>query len=86
MAQTLVNLAIVRGKDDKGVLIVGFDVAVTVQGHSKQSDRVNATVGVPFLSVIGFKAGVEGTSDQAQTSSNSHRIKFSVPVSFEVPS
>jgi len=83
MAQTLVNLGIVKGKDDKGVLIVGFDVAVAVQEQSQQSDKVNAGVGVPLISVIGFKAGIEGQSGQTQTSSNTHRITFSVPVSFE---
>jgi hypothetical protein len=82
MAQTLVNLGIVKGKDDTGVLIVRFDVAVVVQEQSEQSDRVDANVGGPILSVIGFKAGIEGSSGQTQTSSNSHRITFSVPVVF----
>jgi hypothetical protein len=83
MAQTLVNLGIVKGKDDKGVLIVRFDVAVGVQEQSEQSGKVDAGVGGPLLSVIGFKAGVEGSLGQTQTSSNSHRITFSVPISFE---
>ena len=83
MAQALVNLGIVKGKGDKGILVVGFDVAVAVQEESEQSDRVNAGVGVPLLAVIGFKAGIEGQSGQTQTTSNSHRITFSLPVSFD---
>ena len=83
MSQTLVHLSIVRDNEEKPVLVVGFDVAVAVQEQSQQSDKVNAGVGVPLLSVIGFKAGIEGQSGQTQTSSNTHRITFSVPVSFE---
>jgi len=84
MAQTLVNLRIVKGNDEKPILVVGFDVAVAVQEQTDQSGKVNAGVSAPFLSVIGLKAGIEGQSGQTQTSSNSHRITFSVPVSFEV--
>lgn len=83
MAQTLVNLSIVKGTDEKTVLVVGFNVAVAVQEQSEQSDKASADVGIPLLSVIGFKAGVEGQSGQTQTTSNTHRITFSVPVSFE---
>ena len=84
MAQTLVNLRIVKGNDEKPVLVVGFDVAVAVQEQTDKSDKVSAGVGVPLLSVIGFKGGIEGQSGQTQTSSNTHRITFSVPVSFQI--
>lgn len=83
MAQTLVNLSIVKGIEEKTVLVVGFDVAVAVIEQSDKSDKVSAGVGTSILSVIGFKAGIEGQSGQTQTSSNTHRITFSVPVSFE---
>jgi hypothetical protein len=83
MAQTLVHLSIVKGHEKKPVLVVGFDVAVAVQEQSEKSDKVSAGVSVPILSVIGFKGGVEGQSGQTQTTSNTHRITFSVPVSFE---
>ena len=82
MAQTLVNLSIVKGIEEKTVLVVGFDVAVTVQEQSDQSGKVSAGVGNQFLSVIGLKTEIEGQLGQAQTSSNFHRITFSVPVSF----
>jgi len=82
MAQTLVNLRIVKGKDHKGVLILGFDVAVAVQEQSEHSAEVDAGVGTPFLSVVGIKAGIEGRTGQTQRSSNAHRITFSVPVTF----
>lgn len=86
MAQTLVNLSIVKGTEEKTVLVVGFNVAVAVQEQNDQSDKASAGVGIPLLSVIGFKAGVEGQSGQTQTSSNTHKITFSVPVSFEASS
>ena len=83
MAQTLVNLSIVKGNEEKPVLVIGFDVAVAVQEQRDKSDKASAGVGVSFLSVIGVKAGVDGQSGETQTSSNTHRITFSVPVSFE---
>jgi hypothetical protein len=83
MAQTLVHLQIVKGNDNKPILVVGFDVAVAVQEKIEQADKVSAGVGVPILSVIGFKGGIEGQSGETQTSSNTHRITFSVPVSFD---
>jgi hypothetical protein len=86
MAQTLVNLRIVKGNDEKPILVVGFDVAVAVQEQSDKSDKVGAGVSVPLLSVIGFKGGLEAQSGQSQISSNTHRITFSVPVSFEASS
>lgn len=86
MSQTLVHLSIVRDNEEKPVLVVGFDVAVAVQEQSDQSDKASVGVGIPLLSVIGFKAGIEGQSGQTQSSSNTHRITFSVPVSFEASS
>jgi hypothetical protein len=83
MAQTLVNLRIVKGTEKESVLVIGFDVAVAVQEQSDKSDKVSAGVGVPLLSVIGLKGGIEGQSGQTQTSSNTSRITFSVPLSFE---
>lgn len=83
MAQTLVHLNMVKGIEGETVLVVGFDVAVAVKEQSDQSGKVNAGVGTPLLSVIGFKTDIEGQSGQTQTSSNTHRITFSVPVSFE---
>ena len=86
MAQTLVNLNIVKGIAEKTVLVVGFDVAVAVLEQSDKSGKVGAGVGTSLLSVIGFKAGMEGESSKTQASSNTHRITFSVPVSFETSS
>lgn len=83
MAQTLANLRIVKDNDNRPVLVIGFDVAVAVHEQTDKSDKVCAGVGVPFLSVIGFKGDIEGQSGQTQASSNTHRITFSVPVSFE---
>lgn len=86
MSQTLVNLGIVRDNQKRPVLIVGFDVAVVAQEHTQQSDKAGAGVNVPLLSVIGFKASLEAESGKDQTSSNTHRITFSVPISFHTPS
>ncbi len=86
MAQTLVHLRIVKGKDDRTVLVVGLDVAVAAQEQSEQFGKVSAGAGTPLISVIGFGAGIEGQLGQTQISSNIHRITFSVPLSFDASS
>jgi len=44
MAQTLATLRIVKGSEDHGVLVVGFDVAVTVQEKCEDTDKVGSVV------------------------------------------
>ena len=83
MAQTLVNLGIVKDNSKKPLLVVGFDVALIVEEQAGHSDKANVGVSVPLLSVIGVKGGVEGGSNETQKSSQTHRLTFSVPVSFE---
>ena len=79
MAQTLATLRIVKGPGDQGILVVGFDVAVTVQERAETSDKVEGGMGA-ILSVVGIKVVAETTAAEAQTSSNTHRITFSVPL------
>ena len=84
MAQTMVNLGIVKDNNKKPLLVVGFDVALVVEEQAGHSDKANLGVAAPLLSVIGVKGGVEGQSNETQKSSQAHRLKFSIPVSFEV--
>jgi hypothetical protein len=82
MAQTLVNLGIVKGNDKEPVIVVRFDVALAIEEQTGQSDKAHVGVSAPLLSVIGVKGGVEGHSSESQKSSHTHRLTFSVPVSF----
>jgi hypothetical protein len=84
--QTLVHASITK-KTDKTtpILLVGFDIAVVVQEQSGASDKASVGIGA-FLSVVGFGSRIEGESSEKFTSSNTHRITFTVPLSFEVPS
>jgi hypothetical protein len=82
MAQTLATLRLVKGSGNEAVLVVGFDVAVTVEEKGEASDKVTGGVGA-ILSVVGVKVGAETASRDTQTSSNTHRITFSVPLSFQ---
>lgn len=79
MAQTLATLRIVKGPGNQGVLVVGFDVAVTVEEKGESSEQVNAGLGA-VLSVVGVKVGGEMTGKETQTSTNTHRISFSIPL------
>ncbi len=83
MAQTIVNLGIVKDNNKKPLLVVGFDVALVVEEQAGHTDKANVGVSAPLLSVIGVKGGVEGQSNETQKSSQAHRLTFSVPVSFE---
>lgn len=79
MAQTLATLRIVKGPGDEGVLVVGFDVSVTVEEKGESSEKVNAGFGA-VLSVVGVKVGGEMAGSETLTSSNTHRITFSIPL------
>src|SRR5262245_40133764 len=72
MAQTLATLRIVKGPGDQGVLVVGFDVAVSVQEKAEDTDKIQSGIGA-VLSVVGVKIGAEVTSTEVLTSSNVHR-------------
>jgi len=78
MAQTLATLRIVKGSEDHGVLVVGFDVAVTVQEKGEDTDKVGSVGAI--LQVVGVKIGAESVSTEMQTTSNTHRITFSIPL------
>jgi hypothetical protein len=79
MAQTLATLRIVKGPEDHGVLVVGFDVAVTAQEKGEDTDKVAGSVGA-ILQVVGVKIGAESVSTEMQTTINTHRIIFSIPL------
>jgi hypothetical protein len=77
--KTLATLRIVKGPEDHGVLVVGFDVAVTAQEKGEDTDKVAGSVGA-ILQVVGVKIGAESVSTEMQTTSNTHRIIFSIPL------
>ena len=83
MAQSTAPLGIIKDNNKKPLLVVGFDIALVVEEQAGHSDKANAGISAPLLSVIGVKVGVEGQSNETQKSSQTHRLKFSDPVSFE---
>ena len=86
MNQTLVHAGITKRTDKTTpILLVGFDISVVVEEQSGDSEKASAGIGV-VLSVVGFGSRLEGASSEMYTSSNTHRITFTVPLSFQAPS
>jgi hypothetical protein len=79
MAQTLATLRIVKGEGNHGVLVVGFDVAVTVEEREDASDKIEGGIGA-ILSVVGVKVGANSATSETYTSSNTQRLTFSLPL------
>ena len=79
MAHTLATLRIVKGEGNHGVLVVGFDVAVTVEEREDASDKIEGGIGA-ILSVVGVKVGANSATSETYTSSNTQRLTFSLPL------
>lgn len=90
-SQALINLRIAKGTNPKDpsksipVLILDYDVNVTVEDASKSGDSAELGVKGNVLSIFSFKGDVKGESEKSLLEKSVQNLKFSVPVAMMPP-
>ena len=85
-SQALINVRIAKGIDpskpgkSQPVLILDYDVNITVEDTTKSGDSAEIGVKAKLLSIFSFQGKVEGQSEKSLLEKSIQNLKFSIPI------